>query len=143
MGFKEMAETVIKRHEGYRPKPYKDTKNILTIGYGRNLDDVGIYPIEAQFMLDNDIDDVITQLESKISFWESLSDVRKTVLIDMAYNLKGRVNGLLKFSNMLKFSEQGKFGQASVEILKSKYATDVKGRAVENAKAYESNVISL
>ena len=37
--------------EGFRSKPYSDTVGKLTIGYGRNLDDVGITRNEAFQML--------------------------------------------------------------------------------------------
>ena len=36
----ERLKNDIKRHEGFRSKPYKDTVGKTTIGYGRNLDDV-------------------------------------------------------------------------------------------------------
>ena len=36
-------------HEGLRLKPYRDTVGKLTIGVGRNLDDVGITRAEAFF----------------------------------------------------------------------------------------------
>ena len=35
---------VVKLNEGFSSKIYKDTKGIETIGYGRNLKDVGIMP---------------------------------------------------------------------------------------------------
>ena len=42
-------------HEGLKLQPYKCTAGKLTIGVGRNLDDVGITDIEAKFMLENDV----------------------------------------------------------------------------------------
>lgn len=43
------------RHEGLKLKPYRDTVGKLTIGAGRNLNDLGISEREAMFLLDNDI----------------------------------------------------------------------------------------
>lgn len=40
------------RHEGLRLKPYHDTVRKLTIGIGRNLDDVGITHEEALILLE-------------------------------------------------------------------------------------------
>ena len=39
---------ILKEHEGRRLKPYTDTVGKLTIGYGRNLTDVGISDEEAR-----------------------------------------------------------------------------------------------
>ena len=45
----------IARHEGIRLTPYRDSVGKLTIGIGRNLDDLGITLEEAHHLLDNDI----------------------------------------------------------------------------------------
>ena len=45
----------LKRHEGFRAKPYQCSANKTTIGYGRNLQDVGITEGEAVSLLNNDI----------------------------------------------------------------------------------------
>ena len=37
----------IKKHEGFKSKPYKDTKGKWTVGYGRNLDDNPLTPDEC------------------------------------------------------------------------------------------------
>src|SRR5690606_41062667 len=52
---RHQLKSQLERHEGLRLKPYRDTVGELTVGYGRNLDDVGIRPEEAALMLDNDI----------------------------------------------------------------------------------------
>ena len=44
-------EKTLARHEGLQLKPYLDTVGKLTIGYGRNLDDVGISKGEALAMM--------------------------------------------------------------------------------------------
>jgi len=52
---RQLLRSQIERHEGLRLKPYLDTATPprLTIGYGRNLDDVGITREEADYMLAN------------------------------------------------------------------------------------------
>ena len=37
-------------HEGSRLKPYRDTVGKLTIGIGRNLDDVGLSEDEVDYL---------------------------------------------------------------------------------------------
>ena len=54
--------------EGLRLRPYRDSVGKLTIGVGRNLDDVGISNDEAMVLLDHDIEITITlTLESASS----------------------------------------------------------------------------
>lgn len=50
----------LKKHEGVELKPYKCTSNKLTIGIGRNLEDVGISEHEAEYLLMNDLDTYMT-----------------------------------------------------------------------------------
>jgi len=135
------TEKYIKKHEGFRQFVYKCPSGKLTIGYGRNLENRGITIEEAEYLIRNDISDLEKRLKEKIDFWKDLSETRQTVLIDMAFNIG--INGLLKFKNMLEFSRQGEFSKAAIEILKSEYAKQVQNRAIENAKAYESNTISV
>jgi lysozyme len=45
----------LRRDEGCVLKPYRDQVGKLTIGVGRNLDDVGISSDEAEYLLANDI----------------------------------------------------------------------------------------
>ena len=53
---------MIRTNEGYRQFPYRCTADKLTIGIGRNLDDKGISPEEANMLLENDIAECITVL---------------------------------------------------------------------------------
>ena len=53
----------LKQHEGIALKPYKCTAGKITLGCGRNLDDNGISHEEAMFMLQNDIEKCIKELD--------------------------------------------------------------------------------
>lgn len=114
--------------EGFRAKPYKDTVGKLTIGYGRNLDDVGISRNEALFMLQEDIKKVKTELYAKLPFFKNLTDGRQNALLNMAFNMG--IGGLFQFKNTLKLIEQQKFEEASKAVLLSKWASQVGARAV-------------
>lgn len=124
----EQLIKTIKRHEGLRLKPYRCTAGKLTIGYGINLE-AGIYPEEADFMLSFRLNKLSATLPALLPFMGSLSENRKTVLIDMAYNLGTK--GLLEFKNTLALIEDSKFEEASKAMLQSKWAKQVGDRATE------------
>jgi lysozyme len=118
----------LRLHEGVRSKPYHCTADKLTIGVGRNLDDVGLSEDEINYLLNNDIDRCTKELRHEFPFFNKLSDNRKMVLVDMCFNLG--LTRLSKFVNTLKFIEQGEYEKASENMLKSLWAKQVGGRAI-------------
>ncbi|MBF0232286.1 MAG: lysozyme, partial [Desulfamplus sp.] len=71
--------------EGYRRHPYKCTAGKLTIGYGRNLDDVGISEQEAQYLLHRDINACEMDMNRIFDEFDSMPDSVKRVLINMRF----------------------------------------------------------
>lgn len=126
----------LKRDEGWRPMPYRDSVGKLTIGYGRNLDDVGISMIEGEKMLDADILRTTARLESAFPWTSTLDEVRCGVLVNMAFNMG--VGGLAQFKNMLAKVQSGDYAGAAQEMLDSKWATQVGDRAQRLATQMES-----
>ncbi|MGH8622269.1 MAG: glycoside hydrolase family protein [Burkholderiales bacterium] len=119
------------RHEGLRLKPYRDTRDKLTIGVGRNLDDVGITRAEALMLLNNDIATVRNEVERAFQWFSSLNAVRKAVVLDMVFNL-----GLPKFRQFEKTIAAIKaknWEKAAREMLDSRWARQVGVRAKELA----------
>lgn len=114
-------------HEGMRRKPYRCTAGKLTIGVGRNLDDRGISPDEAMYMLANDIRDSRRELSAAFSWFDKLDEVRQAVLIDMCVNLG--LSRLQGFRNTLALIGVGKYEAAAQEMLNSKWAEQVGRRA--------------
>ena len=121
------AKEQIKRDEGRRLFPYRDTRNKLTIGYGRNLDDRGIDPVEADMMLDRDLARATVDVDMKIPFARFLDDARRGALINMTYNMG--IGGLLTFKKMLTAMNKGNWEEAAREMLDSDYAKQVGLRA--------------
>lgn len=111
--------------------PYKDTVGKLTIGVGRNISDRGISHDEAQFMLDNDIKLVESDLNSKLPWWVNLTDNRQRVLANMCFNLG--INRLLGFKNTLGFIRTGQYNKAADGMLQSLWAKQVGARATRLA----------
>ena len=130
--------------EGVRLSPYRCTAGFLTIGVGRNLDTnkltaeelafVGhncrtkpITKEQSDYLLKNDIEKVCADLMKFLPWWAYLGDVRKRVLVNMAFILG--TEGLLKFENTLALIRSGSYAQAAAEMVKSKWAKQVGKRA--------------
>lgn len=111
------------RHEGARLKPYRDTVGKLTIGVGRNLDDVGITQVEMMVMLDTDITRTEIALSKALPWYDKLDAVRQQVLVNLGFNMG--VPTLLTFKRMLAACERGDWAEAKAQLLDSKWKTQV------------------
>ena len=76
------------RHEGLRLRPYRNTVGKLTIGVGRNLDDVGITRKEALRLLDHDIAKVRREVKRAFVCFPRQNTVRQNVVLNMVFNLR-------------------------------------------------------
>jgi lysozyme len=117
----------LKRDEGLRLTPYKDTVGKLTVGYGRNLSDIGISKDEAEFLLTNDVRRAAEDLSRTLPWTDKLTEVRRAVLINMCFNMG--LGGLLQFKTTLSLIQAGDYDKASFRMLQSKWATQVGDRA--------------
>ena len=129
MSMDERITELLVQHEGMRLKPYKCTAGKLTIGVGRNLDDVGITNYEAMALLKNDIARVKQELYGNLPYFEALDETRQVVLIDMCFNLG--ISRLLKFKKMFLALNAGLYDVAASEMLDSRWAKQVGKRALE------------
>lgn len=115
------------RDEGRRLYPYRDAVGKLTIGVGRNLDDVGISTAEADVLLDSDIARATADVLGRVPWAARLDEVRRAALVNMAFNLG--IGGLLKFKVALAAMERGAWAEAAVAMLDSRWAIQVGERA--------------
>ena len=133
MSYRDIARAQLRVDEGVKNKPYRDTKGKLTIGVGHNLDDKGLSPEAIAFILEKDIDDAEYDARSLFPNFDDLSDARKAVLIQMAFNLGSA--GLTLFRKFRKAVAGQDFDSAYVEMVSSLWADQVGARAVRLAKA--------
>lgn len=129
----DMVE-LIKRHEGLRLEPYKCSAGKLTIGYGHNLDGIGITEDEADYLLMGDIERAEYAVSRVFgdSLLQSLSCNRYSVLVNMMFNLGlPRFKG---FKKMIQAVKDGDYNKAAHEMLNSKWAQQVRTRADELIK---------
>jgi lysozyme len=131
---------LLQKDEGFRQFPYTDTTGHLTIGVGRNLSVRGISHEEAMFMLQNDVKDCVRELLKLYSWVNSLSDVRKIVLISMAFNLG--IAGIAQFRNMWNALESDDYVSAAKHMLDSEWAKQVGNRAERLAHFMETDSMS-
>ena len=123
------------RDEGFSSKPYRDTAGKLTIGIGRNLDDVGISKEEALYLLDNDISKATSALLQALPWVKDLDEARRNVLINMTFNMG--IGKLLDFKYTLSLIKSGDYELASKNMQLSKWAMQVGSRAIRLAAIME------
>ena len=124
-----------KGFEGLRLKPYKCPAGKLTIGYGRNLTDLGISESEADILFHHDFLsaelDTIAWLKKYDMKPEDLSENRFYVLTDMMFNMGWA--SCLQFKTFMSELKKGHYDDAAKAMLKSKWATQVGNRAIKLA----------
>lgn len=129
----EIVTEQLKVDEGLRLQPYRCTAGALTIGYGRNLDAVGITQEEADIMLRADVEIAEKGAQALVGdVWTALSPTRQAVLINMTFNL-GRTR-LAAFKNFLAALRAADYQTAADEMLDSRWATQVGDRAQRLAR---------
>lgn len=117
--------------EGKRRLPYKDSVGKLSIGIGRNLDDVGVRPDEIALMLENDIKDAEVLARKLVSF-DALTEARKAAVVNMAFNMGPKLEG---FKQTLLAINEGRYEDAAKGMLQSVWAQQVGERAKRLARA--------
>jgi len=148
----------LERHEGRKAIAYKDTEGNMTIGIGFNLErtdakqriealglDLAKVKNKQQSLSDQQIDSLfsddvasaIADVKSLVPKYSDLSDVRKRVLIDMAFNL-GRPK-LAKFEKMLKAVNEDNFSKAADEMKDSTWYRQVGTRGKTLVEMMKSN----
>lgn len=128
---------MLKTSEKLSLKPYRCPAGYLTIGYGHNLEVHEITREEAEQFLDKDMKSAENQCRARLPFnFDELEDVRKAVLVDMCFNMG--IGGLLGFRKALAAIAEKNWIRASAEMLDSKWAVQVGGRAatLANMMAY-------
>lgn len=123
----DTARDMLRRDEGIRLKPYRDTRGKLTIGVGRNLDDDGITLAEADMLLDNDISAAMKQLSDMFPWWTSMTSTRQLVLLNMCFNLG--IGGLAGFKQALSAMQAGDYVSAAKEMEASQWYFQTGARA--------------
>lgn len=121
---------LLRGDEGEILTAYTDHLGYLTIGVGRLIDKRkggGITKEESAYLLANDIMRKSIELDNKLSWWKSLDDARRGVLLSMAFQMG--VDGLLGFKNTLSMVKSGDYEGAAKGMLNSLWAKQTPERA--------------
>lgn len=120
---------------------YNDHLGYLTIGVGRLIDKRkggGISQEESAYLLKNDIDRKVAELNKRIPWWTKLDDARKGVLLNMSFQMG--TDGLLGFKNTLAMIQAGNYEGAAKGMLQSKWARQTPSRAKRMAEQMRTGV---
>lgn len=121
--------------EGFRQFPYMDCcgkpwrscgcahKGKLTIGYGRNLDDVGISKLEAEVLLDHDLHTAEMSAGRAFDWFQTLNELRQRAIVELVFNLG--VAGFRGFRQTILAIRVGQFRAAAANLLDSLWAKQV------------------
>lgn len=122
----ETLKKSLKAHEGVKASLYKDTEGHITGGVGHNFDN----PLPEKLIdliLDFDVTVAIEELDRAFPSWRIHSTARQNVLIELMFNLGApRLGQFTRFWFALSHKD---YVTAAKELLQSKWATQVKGRA--------------
>lgn len=118
---------LIKDHEGLMLRPYHCSAGKLTLGFGRNIEQRGITPDEAEYLLANDIRECREVLARDYSWFTALDEARQAALTDLCFNLGAhRLAGFPKF---LAAMGRGDWPRAAQELRQSRWYGQVGRRA--------------
>jgi len=121
---------MLKVHEGVETYAYKCSENKTTIGVGRNVDKaggLGLSDDEVDYLLQNDIDRVILELDSEYDWFSDLDDIRQDAMIDISFNL-GQTR-LRAFKKALSAMSEGDWDEAADQFMDSRWSEQVGIRA--------------
>ena len=140
----------LKESEGFRLDAYRCPSGALTIGYGHNCDASPVAGVarvgdcitreEADRLFLSDLEAAMRGVRGALPWVTDLHPPRQAVLYDMAFNMglgHPGVSGLLSFRNTLGLIQEGRYAEAARSMMQSKWARQVKIRAVRLAAQME------
>jgi lysozyme len=128
------AEAQLKNDEGYNQYIYV-INGVKHIGYGFNLDSVGLSREECDFILANRCSKLVPELSVSFPGYNELSLPRQVVLINLAYNLG--VEGLMGFLDFVGASRAQDWKGGADALLASKAAKEEPARIERLAYQWE------
>jgi lysozyme len=129
---------ILGMEEGFRSMPYRDSRGVLSIGFGTAIG-LGISSAQAAALRDVVIDENETMLV-KYPWFVALDSVRKDVIEDMCYNIG--MSKLLGFKEMIQGLIVRDFDKAATEMLNSDWHAEVPHRVGPLAEQMRTGNVS-
>lgn len=140
-------------HEGYEPRPYKDTKGFWTVGYGHKIHDTptnGIGQLAQAGTTLGDLMETLTDRDLHLAWlqidiknataiarswmgnaWYSLDPIRQEVVVELCFWMGNRARTFEKFKSAML---AGDWVKAGVELLDSKAGREFPKRMAKLAE---------
>lgn len=138
--WREVLLERVELHEGFSSIAYLDTDNRHRIGFGTPvIGDVAkarVTVAQARELARNQLTALEPEVRVLFKNFDVLDARAKLAVHDMAYNVG--VTKLAKFKKMREYLDKGRYLLAAREMLNSKYATQVRSRAISNARLMAS-----
>lgn len=128
----------IKRHEGKRNTPYRDSLGVLSVGYGRNLEAVPFTDHEIEILFETDMQRAILSAQT-FDVYEKLNEARKGVIVEMCFQM-GRA-GVAKFKKFLEAATQQDWEAAENAMQSSLWAVQTPQRAKLLAGIFKRGIV--
>jgi lysozyme len=137
-----MAETLgskliadLKREEGWRDRPYRDTEGLLTTGFGFLIDEsrsIAMPVAVGELWLSLIVEERMDALQNRLPWLSGQPEGVQRALGQMAYQMG--VSGVLGFKNMLGALQEGDRVEAAKHALDSAWSRQTPARAKRVAK---------
>ncbi len=126
----------LKIHEGYKPRVYKCTAGVDTIGIGFAIKDLYLSEEVCDMILQEKLEELEERFEKKFNWFKSSPVEVRNVMLNMAYQLG--FAGFCKFKKTIGYLEEADWDKASIEMLDSKWAKQTPNRAKELSEIIKS-----
>ena len=119
----------LKVHEGYKPKVYKCTAGVDTIGVGFAIKDLELSEDVCDLILTEKLEALEERFIGKFPWFKSSPVEVRNTMLNMAYQLGFR--GFCKFKKTIAYLRNADWDLASKEMLDSRWAKQTPNRAKE------------
>ena len=131
MDYKELVKS-IKEHEGYRSRIYKDSLGYDTIGYGFAIKNLYISRANADLILKDKLNVLITTASEDMPWVLHMPDIIQNVIFEMCYQMG--IGGFHTFPKAISYMQTRQWEKAADEMLDSKWHKQTPKRAEEMAE---------
>ena len=126
----------LKIHEGYKPRVYKCTAGVDTIGNGFAIKDLYLSEEVCELILKEKLQILEDRFIVTYDWYDDAPQKVKNTCINMAYQLGFR--GFSAFRKTIAYLADKDYKSASVEMLDSKWAKQTPNRAKELSEIIKS-----